>query len=132
MVAHYKITAPAYLPTGQVDMKGYPIMDYLPPNAETGVREISYDGEPSVKWTPLDDEAREAQAKQIERVIAVREEALKYLDEKSKERPVHARTLVNLKAQLRSLTGGAAQPAAPQAQSKPGQQPQHQQNQQRR
>lgn len=131
MVAHYQITAPAYLPTGQFDMKGYPVMDHLPPNEVTGVREIAYDGEPSIKWTPLDAEAREAQAKQIERVIAVREEALKYVPDTSKERPSHARAIAQLKAQLRSLTGGVAQPA-PQAQSKPGQQPQHQQNQQRR
>lgn len=89
----YKLHEMAFLPTAGVDPKtGQPIFEAHEEGAE-----IAYTGEPNIRWIPLNDAARKAQADLIAGLLTLVEQDRRYV------RPDALRTLDEMDRRMRGL-----------------------------
>lgn len=89
----YKLHEMAFLPTAGIDPKtGQPIFEAHEEGAE-----IAYTGEPNIRWIPLNDAAKKAQADLIAGLLTLAEQDRRYI------RPDALRTLDELDRRMRGL-----------------------------
>lgn len=89
----YKLHEMAFLPTAGIDPKsGQPIHEVHEEGAE-----ITYSGEPNIRWFPLNDAARKAQADLISGLITLSEQDRRYI------RPDALRALDEMDRRIRNL-----------------------------
>jgi hypothetical protein len=86
----YHLHLPAYLPTGPFMGDGKTRAHEL----HEGGAHIDYAGEPNLAWTPLNEQAVEAQRAYLKALIAKLEEAISFLD------PASARSRAMLKMKV--------------------------------
>jgi hypothetical protein len=88
----YHIHLPVFLPVGPIDHKtGENTFLRI-----EGPTELEYNGEPSLLWSPLNQAAVEAQVQLMDKIIALKTDALKFIKADDRNLPERHREIVRL------------------------------------
>lgn len=109
MVARYHINLSAFLPTGPLSGDGQRQHEL-----HEGPGEIEYDGTPSTSWIPINDEAKAKMTERLAAAVTRQEQAMQFIDPKSRAMAHHIVKLSNLKRKLAEFSSSEAR-AAPAA-----------------